>query len=280
MLDDIHSESFHFMSKKTASGFTLVELLVVISIIALLVSILMPALSKAREQAKRLICMTNLKSMGSASFMYGQDFNDYSPDPWFFQFANGNQWPTDDRPIHHMDDVMPATQKWAYEISPGMVLEEAHLWPYLEEEEVFLCPSTPRKREIGPAGMGNLPFGYDRVDPPKYWSYVMNGQVADSLGYPHGWHVRFDKIKPNPADVIMIFDEYPLDYHAYDNTVTLVPSVYQEGNDSVTDYHNNAGTILFWDLHVEMMLRLDYLDTLSTPSGTKRLFGGYMGFQW
>ncbi len=53
-----------------AKAFTLIELLVVISIIALLVSILMPALSKARNSAKDVMCLTNLKTMQLASIMY------------------------------------------------------------------------------------------------------------------------------------------------------------------------------------------------------------------
>ncbi len=60
--------------KKTRSGFTLIELLVVIAIIALLVSILMPALNKAREQAKATVCSTQLKQMQLALIMYGDDY--------------------------------------------------------------------------------------------------------------------------------------------------------------------------------------------------------------
>ncbi len=60
----------------TPRGFTLVELLVVISIIALLMAILMPALSRAREQGRRIHCATNLKNLTAAWFMYAGDSDD------------------------------------------------------------------------------------------------------------------------------------------------------------------------------------------------------------
>lgn len=59
--------------KKRYVGFTLIELLVVVSIIALLVSILMPALGKAREQTKALKCQSNLRQLGLAVHLYVED---------------------------------------------------------------------------------------------------------------------------------------------------------------------------------------------------------------
>jgi prepilin-type N-terminal cleavage/methylation domain-containing protein/prepilin-type processing-associated H-X9-DG protein len=60
-------------------GFTLVELLVVIGIIAVLMGILMPSLGKAREQANRIKCLANLKQIGSAMFMYANEHKDRLP---------------------------------------------------------------------------------------------------------------------------------------------------------------------------------------------------------
>jgi prepilin-type N-terminal cleavage/methylation domain-containing protein/prepilin-type processing-associated H-X9-DG protein len=61
------------------TGFTLVELLVVIAIIALLLSILMPALQKVRQSAKQLACTSNMREVGFYLQVYGSDWKDYLP---------------------------------------------------------------------------------------------------------------------------------------------------------------------------------------------------------
>src|SRR5450756_2604093 len=64
-------------SSRRSCGFTLVELLVVIGIIALLISILLPALSRARESSKTVVCLANLRSIMQACTIYSSENQEY-----------------------------------------------------------------------------------------------------------------------------------------------------------------------------------------------------------
>lgn len=76
------------VSRRSALAFTLIELLVVVAIIALLISILLPSLNEAREQAKTIKCLANLKQLGAAGISYSLEFNNY---PWVVGPSN-NRW--------------------------------------------------------------------------------------------------------------------------------------------------------------------------------------------
>ena len=73
-------------------AFTLIELLVVVSIISLLVSILLPSLGKARDAAKEVVCMTNLKSIGTGFVMYENDFGRFPKELHVDWFGPINLW--------------------------------------------------------------------------------------------------------------------------------------------------------------------------------------------
>jgi prepilin-type N-terminal cleavage/methylation domain-containing protein len=84
-----NAQEERFMRKKEKKGFTLIELLVVVAIIALLISILLPSLSRARELAKRVKCGAQLNGMGKSYTIYANDFAEAYPVPPFSETSIG-----------------------------------------------------------------------------------------------------------------------------------------------------------------------------------------------
>ena len=102
-------------SDSRASAFTLVELLVVIAIIGVLAAILFPGFfARARENARRTSCLSNLKQIGLATLQYNQDYDDYMPltlmDSFFSDGTLSSTW-------------VDTTQ------------------PYIKSSQVYRCPS-------------------------------------------------------------------------------------------------------------------------------------------
>jgi prepilin-type N-terminal cleavage/methylation domain-containing protein len=108
-------------------GFTLIELLVVIAIIAILASILFPVFARARENARRASCLSNLKQISLGVLQYSQDFDDYLP-----------------------KEVVFGTQRMATGALSASAVGDGqyrHLWmhiiyPYVKSVQVFNCPSA------------------------------------------------------------------------------------------------------------------------------------------
>ncbi len=132
------------------SGFTLIELLVVISIVALLISILLPALSRAREVSRQAVCATNLRSFGTALIQYSEDFSGWfpaKPSPTNAS-ANVGELAT----VQHL-----ASPNWGPNFA-GMIRDiverkftrdGANYPQYLPESKVMLCPSDRGNNKPG-----------------------------------------------------------------------------------------------------------------------------------
>jgi prepilin-type N-terminal cleavage/methylation domain-containing protein/prepilin-type processing-associated H-X9-DG protein len=123
--------------RRTATGFTLIELLVVIAIIALLLSILMPALALVREQAKDISCRSNLKQVGLVIYLYLQD-ND-------FQMATAHQhsWLNpghSDLKCNHYRWYHPNQRRFLTHNDDESYWAVAYI-NYIDDTNIFGCPA-------------------------------------------------------------------------------------------------------------------------------------------
>jgi prepilin-type N-terminal cleavage/methylation domain-containing protein len=143
-------------------GFTLIELLVVISIIAILMAVLMPALGKAREQAKRSVCVSNMHQWAVACMAYCADNKDKFP----ARFAK-NGTPT----YNGMD--------WLYTYDsatggPQIDLLGIFVEPYIGEAKYADCPGSPARVVDWDIQKGSDGKGKVRGDYGLYVGYVRN----------------------------------------------------------------------------------------------------------
>ncbi|HWX19442.1 MAG TPA: type II secretion system protein [Candidatus Binatia bacterium] len=116
-----------------AVGFTLVELLVVMAIIALLAALLLPSLSMAKSKAKRIACLNNLKQLAFAQQMYAADNTGKVPDnlPAKAQPALGtNCWVAGDMKV-----LADSTNQ--------VLIQKGELFPYASHSAVYRCPADP-----------------------------------------------------------------------------------------------------------------------------------------
>jgi prepilin-type N-terminal cleavage/methylation domain-containing protein/prepilin-type processing-associated H-X9-DG protein len=118
---------------KRRSAFTLIELLVVISIIALLLSILMPALSKVKEQAKLIVCNHQIRQILLAEQLYAQDNNDRLPPINFSQMYDAYGIP-----MPPMNNFGPTV--WTEAISPYIPQAQKG-----QEDFYLTCPNFEKK---------------------------------------------------------------------------------------------------------------------------------------
>ena len=136
------------ITRKNKKGFTLIELLVVIAIIAMLSSILLPALSKAREKGRQTVCISNLKEIFLAIEMYKSDNDGYYPICCDFPWPNypATYWSGVQRGDTGEDKFLDFTG------SP--------IYPYLKAGEIKTCPSFKQFGEARQPASGG--YGYNK----------------------------------------------------------------------------------------------------------------------
>ncbi len=238
------------MHRMARRGFTLIELLVVIAIIAILAAILFPVFARAREQARKSNCISNLKQIGTAILMYSQDY--------------------DERLVPVATGVCPGPNAFGW---------ADLIFPYVKNVKVFDCPTStwrmvqnpavnpPRfMRDRGGTGAGvtnecvtgqpipanvNYNYGVNAFGPPA-------GQPADVSG-PFSGNIGFLPAIPAPANVVGIADgrgaspwslgggDGPWDWPSIDGQVDS--RRHSEGRSSV----NGGCSAMFMDGHAKFI---------------------------
>lgn len=148
------------MKKRTA--FTLIELLVVIAIIAILAAILFPVFARARENARRASCQSNLKQLALGVHQYTQDYDDRLPLP-AWATLNSDGTPTiSDKPFGTVSSTDALTDfHWDYRQRVTWVDE---IMPYVKSQQIFLCPSDSySQKRPRTATMGTISYGYNAL---------------------------------------------------------------------------------------------------------------------
>lgn len=143
------------MHQRSRRGFTLIELLVVIAVIAILAAILFPVFAQAREKARSITCISNLKQLGSATMMYVQDFDETFPMAFGYGINQGGWTSGFTRPVP--PDTFADADVWRCSYSNAVQ-------PYIKNYGVYTCPSSTVQNG-----------GYAALNPVVKVSYSYNG---------------------------------------------------------------------------------------------------------
>ena len=222
-------------------AFTLIELLVVIAIIAILAAMLLPALSKARNQTQSIVCLNNLKQLELCSHLYCLDNNDSLP-PNNFVYDISSLQPLDTGPSWCTNVTIFDTNSAG--ISGGL------LFQYNTSMPIYHCPADPSMVQTH---AGTL------LSQPRLRSYnlsqsvnglVYDGEIATEI--PH--YGKFTQIKnPMPSGLIVFLDVNEDEIIDTEFGIPVATDAWSQGYwwDVPGNRHNRGCNLAFADGHVE-----------------------------
>ena len=219
-----HSSPSSSLFKRGRPAFTLIELLVVIAIIAILAAILFPVFARARENARRSSCQSNLKQIALGMLQYTQDYDE--------KFAKQN--------------IVPAT--------PAQYLHFGYLvQPYVKSKQIFLCPSAAGSKYSLISSPSTSSDGQDHI-----WTItaadaaagVPGGVFEGSYGFNYSVDGAAQADVPVPAQTPMFFDS--TDISANGGTD---PKVFGTVSSSGPRRHFEGSNFCYVDGHVKFQNR-------------------------
>jgi prepilin-type N-terminal cleavage/methylation domain-containing protein len=263
--------------KKNQNGFTLIELLVVISIIAMLLSILLPSLRKAKEAAQKTICGSNLHQIAVGLHCYAADYEGRLP--LIRYWSQGTQ------------DLAPANAE-----NVNFQMSALYTLGYLESKELFYSPSDKERRVDS---VGTLEHSFRsgvKVDNQQAWRLIEQGEVATydlalTYSYQQVLHVaqnltdinaekylRIEKYKTLVAD--RFCNDWMWSFHGGDETLSHAKNQTDpaEGNGRGWHVGNSDGSVV-WGENDERIF--EYMEDMrSSFAGTYHFQHGGAWFKY